>query len=101
MMCKAYKDGFEPMAVAAKAQQGFESVLPLTSDEKEVLFICVMKRIGVSLCSAFLEKSLGATGEKLKDFAAMSQLAKKLWTDDVEKVAETWLIEHAANNSEN
>ena len=88
VMVKAFYDNHDPLSVAAKAGEGFESVLPLTSEEKTVLYICILKRMAVSVCSRSLEKSLGASGEKLKDLPAMSSLAKMLWFKGEEQISD-------------
>ena len=77
IMTKARQDKLQPLEAAANALYGYESILPLHKEEKNVLFISIMKRLAVSACSAWLEKSLGAPREILKDLAAVSSVAKE------------------------
>ena len=79
MMNKAWHDRLNPVQAASYAYKGFQSILPLNNEEKNLLYISVMKRFAVSACSGWQEKSLGASDQTLKDMHSMGCLAKTFW----------------------
>ena len=80
MMNRAFhNDRLSGVEAASQALRGFQSIFPLCEEEKNMLYICMLKRMALSVCSGWHERSLGAQKETLKDMYSMGNLAQTLW----------------------
>uniref|UniRef100_UPI00358E4855 hydroxylysine kinase-like isoform X1 n=2 Tax=Myxine glutinosa TaxID=7769 RepID=UPI00358E4855 len=82
----------EKIVVGGHVMAGYESVMPLTGEEKDSLFFAVISRIVISIVLCQHEAKMSPENAKflLRHDGALSSILKELWEAGKEKVEKLW-----------
>uniref|UniRef100_UPI00358E1E79 hydroxylysine kinase-like isoform X2 n=1 Tax=Myxine glutinosa TaxID=7769 RepID=UPI00358E1E79 len=82
----------EKIVVGGHVMAGYESVMPLTGEEKDTLFFLVVSRIVISIVLTHRRAEMSPENTKflLRHDGALSSILKELWEAGKEKVEKLW-----------